>query len=102
MVMWENIRCSILFHLEVPGGNPQAFYREAGTSLKRAMNKIVFTKLFVDGEQISDHHLGDAVRDVVEAQRIYFQYKAETPPDVTRRGRTPAAPSRWTGLLGLN
>jgi hypothetical protein len=29
--------------------DPQAFYDQSGISLKRAMNKIVFIKLFVDG-----------------------------------------------------
>lgn len=40
--------------------DPQKFYEHAGTSLKRAMNKIVFSKLFVDGEEISRHELTEA------------------------------------------
>ncbi|PZS31704.1 MAG: hypothetical protein DLM59_09430 [Pseudonocardiales bacterium] len=38
--------------------------------MKRAMNKIVFTKLFIDGKEITGHELGQAVRDVVEAQHM--------------------------------
>lgn len=53
--------------------DPRAFYEQGGTSLKRAMNKIVFTKLFVDGEEISDHELAEAVRDVIEAERQLFR-----------------------------
>jgi hypothetical protein len=34
------------------------------------MNKILFTKLFVDDEEISGHELGEAVRDLVEADRL--------------------------------
>jgi hypothetical protein len=41
--------------------DPQAFYEQGGTSLKRAMNKIIFAKLFVDGEEISGHELGETV-----------------------------------------
>ncbi len=63
--------------------DPQAFYEQGGTSLKRAMNKIVFTKLYVDGEEISGHELGRAVRDFVEADRLVFS------------GREPAG-----GLVG--
>ncbi len=50
--------------------DPQAFYEQGGTSLKRAMNKIIFPKLYVDGEEISGHELGEAVCDVLEAQRV--------------------------------
>ncbi|WP_194904372.1 recombinase family protein [Catenulispora rubra] len=50
--------------------DPQGFYERAGTSLKRAMNKVIFPKLFVDGEEIADHQLGEAVRDVVQAQAL--------------------------------
>lgn len=50
--------------------DPKAFYDQAGTSLKRAMSKIIFTKLCVDGEEISDHVLGEVVRDLVEADLV--------------------------------
>src|SRR5260370_10015502 len=52
--------------------DPQAFYEQGGTSLKRAMNKVIFAKLFVDGEEISGHELGEAVRDVAEAERLAY------------------------------
>jgi DNA invertase Pin-like site-specific DNA recombinase len=50
--------------------DPRGFYDNGGTSLKRAMNKIIFTKLFVDGEEIVRHELAEAVRDVIQAERL--------------------------------
>jgi site-specific DNA recombinase len=73
--------------------DPQAFYRQGGTSLKRAMNKIVFTKLFMDGEEITGHELGDAVRDVLEAQHITFTWD-KTPGEATRAAATSPNASR--------
>src|SRR5438477_10601515 len=40
--------------------DPRTFYEQGGTSLKRAMNKVIFTKLFVDGEEITGHKLAEA------------------------------------------
>ena len=59
--------------------DPKAFYDQGGTSVKRAMNKLVFTKLYVDGEKISDHELGDAVRDVIQAERRLFRQGGQAP-----------------------
>jgi site-specific DNA recombinase len=60
--------------------DPRAFYEEGGTSLKRAMNKVIFTKLYARGEEIIGHELGEAVRDVAEAERAAY-----------RRSGTPVA-----------
>jgi hypothetical protein len=50
--------------------DPQGFYKGGGTSLKRAMNKLIFAKLYVNGDEIISDELGEAVRDVLEAARL--------------------------------
>ena len=50
--------------------DPQAFYERVGTSAKHAMNRIVFEKIFLDGEEISDHELTPGIRDLVEADSL--------------------------------
>lgn len=50
--------------------DPRGFYDRGGTSLKRAMNKIIFSKLFIDGDEITGHELAEAVRDVIQAERL--------------------------------
>ena len=65
--------------------DPKAFYEQGGTSLKRAMNKIIFTKLYVDGEEITGHALAEAVRGLIEAQRRVFQGG----PSIPRRTCSP-------------
>jgi site-specific DNA recombinase len=71
--------------------DPQAFYRQGGTSLKRAMNKIVFTKLFMDGDEITGHELGEAVRDVVAAQHITFTWDKTRAEALRAATKTPNA-----------
>lgn len=39
--------------------DPQAFYIQCGTSLKKAMNKVIFEKLFVEDGEITGHDDGD-------------------------------------------
>jgi hypothetical protein len=92
--------------------DPKAFYERGGTSLKRAMNKIVFTKLYVDGKEISGHELGEAVRDLVEAERLAFRRgnttanaSATRPANASNPGQEAGvAWSRFTGaeLLDLS
>ncbi|WP_410671267.1 recombinase family protein [Amycolatopsis sp. cmx-4-68] len=56
--------------------DPAAFYERGGTALKKAMNKLVFEKLYVDGEVVSGHELAETVRDVIEADvatRTYYR-----------------------------
>lgn len=43
--------------------DPQTFYAQGGSRLKRAMNKLIFTKLYVDGQEITGHDLTGAVSD---------------------------------------
>jgi hypothetical protein len=66
----------------------------------------VFTKLFVDGEEISNHELAEPVRDLVQAQHIVFQ-QAKRPP--TPASATPKASSpvqvdeaAWSELTGAD
>jgi site-specific DNA recombinase len=91
--------------------DPQAFYRQGGTSLKRAMNRVIFTKLYVDGEDVTRDELGEAVRDVLEAQRQGWRgpghppsQAAEAPDASSPAGEGGAAWSDLTGadLLGLS
>jgi hypothetical protein len=70
------------------------------------MNKVIFAKLFVDGEEISRDELGEAVRDLTEASRSILQWDAAL--DLTRRGiratnaSSPAGEGEaaWSGLTG--
>jgi hypothetical protein len=43
------------------------------------MNKVIFTKLYVDGEEISGHELAEAVRDVVEAEQAAYRGSGTLP-----------------------
>src|SRR6266511_2741172 len=83
--------------------DPKAFYKEGGTSLKRAMNKVIFAKLFVDGEEISGHVLAEAVRDVAEAERAAYRWNGTpTSASGSQNASSPdlsdgAAWSKFTG-----
>jgi site-specific DNA recombinase len=84
--------------------DPRGFYDQGGTSLKRGMNKIVFAKLFVDGEEIVGHELAEAVRDLIQAERLI-----RTPATAGRatRGRNASSPiqedgAAWSGLTGAD
>jgi len=79
--------------------DPKSFYEQGGTSLKRAMNKVIFAKLFVDGEEISGHLLGEAMRDVAEAERAAYRW-SETPVLASGSHNT-SSPTFWTELRGL-
>jgi hypothetical protein len=85
--------------------DPKLAYEQGGTSLKRAMNKVIFDKLFVDGDEITGHVLGEAVRDVLEAERSIYLWSSGTPvPVAASRNASSsalmedgAAWSRFTG-----
>ncbi len=47
--------------------DPQGFYQRGGGTVKRAMTKVIFSKLHVDAEQITGHDLTDGFRGLVEA-----------------------------------
>lgn len=84
--------------------DPKTFYEQGGTSLKRAMNKLVFTKLYVEGEEISGHELAEPVRDLIQAERLVARDAAPSSSagSARRRLTTPAAPPMRTGLRGLD
>jgi site-specific DNA recombinase len=85
--------------------DPKAFYEQGGTSLKRAMNKIIFAKLFVDGEEISGHELGEAVRDVAEAEQAAYRWSGLlASADGPHNASSPVLEdgAAWSGLTGAD
>jgi len=63
--------------------NPQAFYARGGTSLKKAMNKLLFAKLYVDDGKIADHELAEAACSLVAADtttRTYYRRSGALSP----------------------
>ena len=47
--------------------DPQGFYRRGSDGVKRAITKVIFSKLHVDAEDIAGHDLRDGIRGLVEA-----------------------------------
>ncbi|MCA1676539.1 MAG: recombinase family protein, partial [Actinobacteria bacterium] len=47
--------------------DPQGFYQRGSAAVKRAMTKVIFSKLQVDAEQIAGHELAEGFRGLVEA-----------------------------------
>ncbi|WP_431607116.1 recombinase family protein [Protofrankia symbiont of Coriaria ruscifolia] len=47
--------------------DPQHFYSEAGTSLRRGLNKVIFDKLYVDDGHVTAHALNSGLDELVEA-----------------------------------
>lgn len=47
--------------------DPQGFYQRGNGAVKRAMTKVIFSKLQVDAEQIAGHELTEGFRGLVEA-----------------------------------
>jgi len=47
--------------------DPQGFYQRGSAAVKRAMAKVIFSKLQVDAEQIAGHELAEGFRGLVEA-----------------------------------
>ncbi len=85
--------------------DPKAFYEQGGTSLKRAMNKIIFAKLFVDGEEISGHELAEAVRDVAEAERSAYRWSGTLASESgSHNASSPVLEdgAAWSGLTGAD
>jgi hypothetical protein len=85
--------------------DPKTFYGQVGSSLKRAMNKIIFTKLYVDGEDITGHELGEAVRDVLEAQRTVYRW-GDTPAPLSSSSNASSLAredeAAWTRRTGAD
>jgi DNA invertase Pin-like site-specific DNA recombinase len=79
--------------------DPQEFYRRGGTKLKRAMNKIVFERLYVDKDAIEAHSLAPAVAGLVRTRPQPAVYERRNDP-LASAGCSPGtkkAPSVWTG-----
>jgi len=49
--------------------DPQACYRRAGTGLRRAMNKLIFAKLYVDDTHIDRDDLAPGFSEIIQANR---------------------------------
>ena len=86
--------------------DPQACYKQCGTSVQRAMNKVIFTKLFIDGDQVVHHELTNTVSDLLEAHWLFQERQQLTE---ARNDKSPvqvdeAALSNFTGadLLDLS
>jgi site-specific DNA recombinase len=47
--------------------DPQGFYQRGSAAVKRAMTKVIFSKLHVDAEQITGHELTEGFRELIEA-----------------------------------
>jgi hypothetical protein len=61
------------------------------------MNKVIFTKLHVDGEEISGHELAEAVRDAVEAEQAAYRRSGALPS--TSKPAKPTTPTFRTGCV---
>jgi len=79
--------------------DPQAFYEQGGTSLRQAMNKLIFAKLYVDAEEISGHELAETVRDLVTADRTL---RGSLPAATTPNASSPVHEDEaaWSNLTG--
>ena len=47
--------------------DPQAFSRRGGDAVKRAMTKVIFSKLHIDAEDVAGHDLADGIKGLVQA-----------------------------------
>jgi site-specific DNA recombinase len=66
--------------------DPQACYLRAGGDLRRAMNKLIFTKLYVDDLGVARDELAPGFHEIIDAHR------RPTDPD----GPAPAPTGPWT------
>jgi len=84
---------------------PQELYRQAGPQVRQMLNRTIFTKLKLDGTQVTDDELAEPFDVIVGAGRAYARRSYQ-------RARTPQAVSlTWedgsldemtsTGLLEL-
>jgi site-specific DNA recombinase len=71
--------------------NPQAFYQRAGTSLRRSMNALIFTKLYLDADGVARHDLTDTARPFVEANRAYRQQATKAAAPARRNNKSSLA-----------
>ena len=70
---------------------PQVFYTRCGTSLKKAMNKVIFDRLYVEDGKITGHKLSEIAKVVVEAeQKARPYYRLSTLPELEREAEEVA------------
>jgi hypothetical protein len=50
--------------------DPQGFYQRGSGTVKRAMTKVIFSKLYVGAEQIAGHELTEAFDHVADADLL--------------------------------
>ncbi len=60
--------------------DPQAFYDRAGTSLRQAMNKVIFRKLYVDADRVVHHELTAVAEDLTEGETAARTYQRSGMP----------------------
>jgi site-specific DNA recombinase len=86
--------------------SPQEHYQRVGTSLKRAMNKLIFTKLYVDADEIGDHELADPVRDLVVAHQAHAHHGPSAAAAEPSSANSPALEedeaATWLNLTGAD
>jgi hypothetical protein len=71
--------------------DPQVFYTRCGTSLKKAMNKVIFDKLYVEDGEITGHKLSETAKIVVEAeQKARPYYRRSNLPELEREAEEAA------------
>jgi hypothetical protein len=63
-----------------------AVYVEAGTSLRRALNKVIFEKLYVDDGQVTAHTLNTGLAELVEAGQLTSKRYLRRVPRTAARG----------------
>jgi site-specific DNA recombinase len=85
--------------------NPQEFYRRARTSLRKAMNKVIFDKLFVEDGEVTRHQLSEAAKPLIEAQehaRTYYRRSGSAKPAQGADGATYETSPFLTEEAGWN
>jgi hypothetical protein len=82
--------------------DPQGFYRRSGPKLKRALNKVIFDRLYVDEGRIEAHRLAPVVSELVQANYPTATYERRSEALVASQAvaRNTTALSAWTGLVG--
>jgi hypothetical protein len=71
--------------------DPQAFYRHGGTAVKRALTKVIFTKLYIDDGEVTGHDLTAGIHGLITAQH---QAAQPTPVGTHSRLRPPEVEQR--------
>jgi site-specific DNA recombinase len=81
--------------------DPQACYQQAGTDLRRAMNKLIFTKLYVDDTGVDRDDLAPGFQEIIQADRGTGDV-AQSAPDGLETPQNAADPARARGRVGTD